>query len=410
MKFYDLIIIGGGPGGLFSGITVGKTGKKVLILEKNSRVGKKLLVAGQGKCNLTNSGELKVFLTKYGDKGKYLKQSLNLFKPKDMINWFEEKGLPLTLIEETGKYFPKTMKSIDVINLLEKECIKNGVEIKNSVTIEKIEIDSEEKFSVITKSESFKTKILLISTGGASYPGTGTTGDGYIYAKNLGHKIINPKPCLTPIFVDNYQFAELSGISFKELNIKLFRENRLIKSTKGDILFTHHNLSGPGLIDFSRYLEKDDILKINFINKEITQFEKEFLENVNINGKKLLKTFLNEQNLPERFLRKFCALNKIDESKKISEVSKKEREIIISLSEYSFRVTRLGNFQIAMATAGGVATEEVNSKTMESKILPNLYFAGEVLDIDGDTGGYNIQAAFSTGYTAALDIIKKLEN
>ncbi|MGL5049326.1 MAG: NAD(P)/FAD-dependent oxidoreductase, partial [Fusobacteriaceae bacterium] len=135
MKSYDLIIIGGGPGGLFSGITVGESGAKVLILEKNSKVGKKLLVAGQGKCNVTNNGELKSFFNKYGNKGKYLKNSLNTFKPKDLINWFEKKGLPLVLVEETGKYFPKTMKSIDVVNLLEKECLKNSVDILNNAII-----------------------------------------------------------------------------------------------------------------------------------------------------------------------------------------------------------------------------------------------------------------------------------
>lgn len=407
MQSYDLIIIGGGPGGLFSGITVGESGKKVLILEKNPKVGKKLLVAGQGKCNLTNSGDMKSFLTKYGDKGKYLRQSLNLFKPKDLIDWFEEKGLPLVLVEETGKYFPKTMKSIDVINLLEKQCLKNGVDILNSAVIKEIEVEEDGKYIVTANGEAYKSEFLLISTGGLSYPGTGTTGDGYRYAKRLGHKIVPTKPCLAPVYVDNYQFAELSGISFKGITVKLFRNNKLIETTKGDILLTHHNLSGPGVIDFSRYLEKDDILKINFLNKEIEVFEKEFLESANSNGKKLLKTFLNEQHLPERFLRKFCQLNKIDESKKLSEISKKEREIIVTLADYNFRVTRVGGFEIAMATTGGVDTNEVNPKTMESKVRKNLYFAGEVLDIDGDTGGYNIQAAFSMGYTAGKDIIKK---
>ncbi|MGL5051350.1 MAG: NAD(P)/FAD-dependent oxidoreductase [Fusobacteriaceae bacterium] len=408
MKSYDLIIIGGGPGGLFSGITVGESGARVLILEKNSKVGKKLLVAGQGKCNVTNNGELKSFFNKYGNKGKYLKNSLNTFKPKDLINWFEKKGLPLVLVEETGKYFPKTMKSIDVVNLLEKECLKNSVDILNNAIIQELKVESDGKFSIKVNNENYNSKFLLISTGGCSYPGTGTTGDGYRYAKSLGHKIVNPKPCLTPVYVDNYQFAELSGISFKSVDIKLFRENKLVEKGNGDILLTHHNLSGPGIIDFSRYIEKDDILKLNLIKKDHDQFENEFLENINTNGKKLLKTFLNEQYLPERFLKKFCLLNKIDETKKISEISKKEREIIVSLSDYPFRVTRLGNFEIAMATTGGVSTEEINSKTMESKIKENLYFAGEVLDVDGDTGGYNIQVAFSTGYTGAQNIIKKL--
>ncbi len=406
MKYYDLIVIGAGPSGIFCSINTAYSNKKVLLVEKNNKIGKKLLIAGHGKCNLTNIGDIKSFLTKYGTANKFIKTSLNSFKPKDMIDWFEKHNLPLTLIEETGKYFPHTMKSLDVVNLLEKELKESGVEILLNSFISNISIDKNNNYLIEIENEIFNTKSLVISTGGASFPATGTTGDGYKYARQLDHTVIHPKPALAPIYVDNYNFTELSGISFKKVTIKLFRNNSLIAENIGDILFTHHNLSGPGIIDFSRYVLKGDILKINLIHVSREVFENNFLKEINLNGKKTIKNFLLSFTIPERFIKRFLELNSIIENKKISEISKLERTIICTLSQYEFKVTRVGDFSIAMATAGGVNLDEINSKTMESKLHKNLYFVGEVLNIDGDTGGYNVQAAFSTGYLAFKNIVK----
>ncbi|MGL4687539.1 MAG: aminoacetone oxidase family FAD-binding enzyme, partial [Fusobacteriaceae bacterium] len=227
MKYYDLIVIGGGPSGVFCSINVAASSKKVLLIEKNNKIGKKLLIAGHGKCNLTNAGDIKSFLDKYGTGNKFLKTSLNTFKPKDMLEWFEKNNLPLTLVEETGKYFPHTMKSLDVVNLLEDKLKKNKVEILVNTSITSISIDENNNYTVEIEKETFTAKSLVISTGGASYPVTGTTGDGYKYAKLLNHTIVQPKPALTPIYVDNYNFTELSGISFKKVSIKLFRNSIL---------------------------------------------------------------------------------------------------------------------------------------------------------------------------------------
>lgn len=409
MKKYDLVVVGAGPAGIFAAIEVAEQGKKVLLLEKNKKIGKKLLIAGQGRCNLTNSCEFKEFFMKYGNEGRFLKSALNEFKPKDLISWFGEKGLKLVLVKETGKYFPETMRSLDVLELLQKEMKRAGVEVATDQFVEKIQEQSE-GYILVTKSEEYFGKNILIATGGASYPATGTTGDGYIYAKKLGHKIINPKPCLTPVYVDSYPFADLSGISFSDIKIDLWREGKILKSTRGDILFTHHNLSGPGIIDFSRYILKDDILGINFLKIDREEFGRELIEGANRNGKQSIKNFLLQYALPERFIKKLLNLWGIDEMKKLSEISKADRVLLIQIADYRMRVTRLGGMEIAMATSGGISLDEVNPKTMESRLLKNLYFAGEVLDIDGDTGGFNIQAAFSTGYLAGKSILKKLKS
>ncbi len=417
MKLWDLIIIGTGPSGLFCGYNTALSGKSTLILEKNLQFGKKLLIAGQGKCNLTHSGDTKSFLTKFGDNGKFLKQSLNNFNPQNLKDWFESLGLPLVLLEETGKYFPNTMSSQDVLKVMIDSCKKAGVIFKNNTCVlstTKINEKNEDAtlnsgyFKVITTNDNevFYAQNIVIATGGMTYPQTGTTGDGYKFAKKLGHSIVTPSPCLTPIFVDNYSFAEISGISVAKVKIGLFRENILIKENRGDILFTHHNLSGPGIIDFSRYVKKNDILKINFVNMEPNEFFLLFQNYSNLNGAHSIKTFLYSLLLPKRLIQKILFIHKLDENRKIAEINKSERKIILSLSDYPFTVIRVGDVNIAMATSGGVCLQEINPKTMESKLCKNLYFVGEVLDIDGDTGGYNIQAGFSTGYTASLNISK----
>lgn len=408
MKKYDLIVVGAGPAGIFAAIEVATQGKKVLIIEKNKKIGKKLLIAGQGRCNLTNGCEFKEFFQKYGEEGRFLKSALNEFKPKDLIRWFEERGLNLVLVEGTGKYFPETMRSLDVVELLEKEMKKNGVEILMDTFLEKIELQGGE-YNLISKDKKYSCKNILISTGGASYPATGTTGDGYMYGKKMGHKIVTPKPCLTPVYVDNYSFGDLSGISFSGVKISLWRDGKIFKTTSGDILLTHHNLSGPGIIDFSRYILKDDLLGINFLKISGEEFQKNLIESAEKNGKQNIKNFLLQYALPERFVKKFLTLLGVDETKKLSEISKMERSTLAQITDYRMRVTRLGGMEIAMATSGGISLEEINPKTMESKICKNLYFAGEVLDIDGDTGGFNIQAAFSTGYLAGKSILKNLK-
>lgn len=403
MKSYDLVVIGGGPGGIFGALTARERGMKVALLEKNKRIGNKILIAGSGKCNLTHKGNPKDFLDKYGENGKFLKEALNKFSPKSLRDFFQEKGLPLELVEESGKYFPNTFKSLDVINLLQKELEKSGVEIITQVTVK--EVEKKESFIIKTDKGDFFSKNLLIATGGKSFAGVGTTGDGYIYAKSLGHKIKPPKPALTPIFIRDYKFSELSGVSFKNIEINFWKENKKILSKKGDVLFTHTNLSGPGILDNSRYVENGVTIQLNYLNMEFSKLLEIFLNESRENGKQSTKRFLLNLQLPERFVKTVLGYLEIEESKKIAELSKEKRDLLLKeFTEKRNEITRVGDFEVAMVTKGGVALEEINPKTMESKIVKGLFFAGEVVDIDGDTGGYNIQGACSMGVLAGRNM------
>lgn len=399
MKF-DLIVIGAGPGGIFTALEAASRGLKVAVLEKNKRIGSKILVAGSGKCNLTHSGKPKEFLDKYGENGKFLKGALNKFSPDKLKDFFKEKGLPLVLVEESGKYFPNTFSSLDVVNLLNKELLKKGVKLFFNVVIENIEKNGE-LFFIKSKDSEFYCDKLMISTGGKSYPGTGTIGEGYIFAKKLGHKIIPPQPALAPIFIKDYKFSELSGISFPQAIISFWKKDIKIIEKKGPILFTHTNLSGPGILDNSRYVEHDTQIEINYIHEKYECALKKFIEEVNINGKQSIKKYLSQYMLPERFLKFILQLLEVKEETKIAEISKLKREEILKyISSNKMEIIKVAGFENAMVTKGGVSLEEINSKTMESKIVKNLYFAGEVIDIDGDTGGYNIQGACSMGVLA----------
>lgn len=403
MKIYDLIVIGGGPAGIFAAIYAAKKNISVAIIEKKNNIGKKILVAGSGKCNVTHQGEINYFLNRYGDHGKFLKNALYNYKPEDLIDFIESKGLKMQALEN-GKIFPETMRSTDVLNLLIKELKKLKVDIFTNNSV----ISSEKKnetFKIETDKEMFSGRNLLISTGGKSYPATGSEGDGYKLAQMFGHSIEAPRPALTTVYVNDYPYADLSGISFQKVKIELYRENKKVKEHYGDVLFTHSNLSGPGIIDFSRYFLKGDTLFINFTGKELEDISEEIIEASKTNGKQSIKRFFSRYNIPERFLKKLFKMHDIDENVKLGELSKADRVLLTKkLSKHEFLISRLGNFDVAMATAGGVSLKEVNQKTMESKLVKNLYFAGELLDIDGDTGGFNIQAACSTGVLAAKSI------
>lgn len=402
---YDLIVVGGGPAGIFSAIYSAKRGLKVALLEKKNKMGKKLLTAGAGKCNLTHTGEPKDFLMHFGDGGKFLKSSLYNYKPEDLKQFFSDNELPLVLVEESGKFFPHTFSSVDVVNLLYSICKKEGVSVLENTTVLELSLIEDDNFVVKTHKGNLSSKNVLIATGGKSYPATGSEGDGYPIAKNLGHSIVEPKPALTPIFVRDYSFSDLSGISFKDASLELYRDNKKIGVHKADLLITHKNFSGPLILDFSRFIRKGDTVKINFLSIKRESLEEEFLEKASFNGKQGIKRFLLELGLPERFVRKFFEVLNIKEDKKLSEISKKERSSIIGgLTEMSFEVSKLGDYDTAMVTTGGVSLKDINPKTMESKKIKGLYFAGEVIDIDGDTGGYNIQAACSMGVLAAKSI------
>lgn len=414
MEQYDVIVIGGGPAGLFAAIaSQGQGGnglRKVLLLEKNPKPGRKLRLSGAGQCNFTHGGDIKDFLSHYGENGRFLKRALYNFSNQDLIKFFKARGLDFVENPE-GKIFPITMKAEDVLEVLLKECDKKAIDILCNHRVERIVKDAD-IFHVYTAGREYRGKYVIIATGGMSYPSTGSTGDGYGWARNLGHSISKPAPALTPLYIKDHPFSELSGISFQAINISLWREGKKMKDWQGDVLITHRGLSGPGILNYSRYVLPGDIIKLSFVSaKNEEEFNRQFISLFQDHGKSLVKNALKNIPIPERLMQKLMELSDISEKVQCAQLDRERRKKLAGLL-YGFplEVERLGDFNIAMVTRGGISLKEVNPNTMESRLVPGLFFVGEVLDIDGDTGGYNIQAAASTGWLAGNSISHKQTN
>ena len=407
LKEYDVIIIGAGPAGLFAGIALGTQNKKVLILEKNNTAGKKLLLSGAGQCNITQDGHMADYANHYGDQYKYIKHALQNFTNNDTVTFFENRGLEMESLHN-GKVFPKTRSARNVLDLLLKECAKYKVDRHYSAPVTQISMD-EGVYLVRTSREEYKAAFVVVATGGMSYPKTGSTGDGYKLGADLGHQIVKPLPALTPVEINDFPFKDLAGVSISDLPITIWRDGKKIKECKGDVLFTHKGLSGPGILNNSRWMRKGDILYLNFIKeKDIQRFDKTLLDEINNSGKDMIKTVLRKQDLPKRLLEAILTYINIPEETQCAQINKNTRNLIVkSLVEFPLTISQMGGYHIAMVTAGGINMKQINPTTMESRINKNLYFIGEVLDIDGDTGGYNIQAALSTAKLCANGIKRK---
>ncbi len=407
----DIIIIGGGPAGLFTAIQcklISKNKLKVIILEKNNTAGKKLLMTGAGQCNITQAGNIKDFLNHYGENKNFIRSSLYKFNNNDLINFFRKRSIDF-VTNDQGKIFPKSYNAADILNTLLNECRELGVDIIANEAVLNVGSTKENTFLIETKENEYICNSLVIATGGQSYPSSGSSGDGYHFASSLGHSISSPVPALTPLHIKNYCFSELAGISLSDLKLSLWRQNKLVMRWSGDLLFTHNGLSGPGILNFSRYIKAGDLIKLHLVNVDNEAvLTNVLLEKINENGKLLLKNILKDFSLPQRLINKLMELANIPHDRKATYLNKENRtQLVKQLYSLPLEVERLGNFNVAMVTSGGVDLNEVNKKTMESRLRTNLYVVGEVLDIDGDTGGYNLQAAFSTAFLAANSITKK---
>jgi predicted Rossmann fold flavoprotein len=407
MEKPDVVVIGAGPAGLSCAIHAAADGCRVLVLEKNPGPGAKLLLSGTGQCNITHEGDIRDFFTHYGGHGKFLKPALLSFSNRDLMEFFRGRGLAM-INGEHGKVFPGTRQAADVLAVLIAECKKQGVSIRCSEPVTAISRDAG-SFTVITGIARYPVGTVVITTGGASYPQCGTTGDGYRLAASLGQPVTETAPALTPLLVRPFPFAALMGLSFEGMRFSVWRAGRKVTDHTGDVLFTHLGLSGPGILDASRGVKPGDVVRLSFAGAmQREEFAADIAKRAAENPNWQVGTILAKYPIPERLNRKLLKISEIPEDQKCAHFSAAQRSVLVTnCTEFPLTVATLGDYKIAMVTLGGVALDSVNMKTMKSKIVPGLFFAGEVLDIDGDTGGYNLQAAFSTGYLAAQGIRKK---
>jgi len=408
---YDLIIVGAGPSGLFCAINSMQKGKKILILEKKNSPGHKLLISGSGQCNITHDGDIQDFFDHYGDHGRFLRPALLGFTNSDLIAYFKAKGLEM-IREKGGKVFPESLRARDVLNILIEQCRDLGVVIKCNQAVKSI-TRNEDGFLVGCIGGSYRSRLLVLATGGRSYPATGSCGDGYSFASVLGHRIAEIGPALTPLLITNYPFSDLAGLSFPDMKISLYRHAK-IREHRGDILFTHEGLSGPGILDLSRYIREKDILKLSFVPDDKRKALEEWLVDMaRLEGARSLLSVLADRPrfvpssvpLYPRLIKRMLQISGIATDLKMAQLTREMRSCLIdNLTGLSLVVSDLYGYNTAMVTRGGVETMEVDPKTMQSRLVKGLYLVGEVLDVDGDTGGYNLQAAFSTGMLAARSI------
>ena len=405
---FDVAVIGGGPTGIMASICAAQNKASVVLIEKNSSLGKKLLLTGDGRCNITNENFINKETVKVlGKQGDFLLSSLSQFGFKETEQFFERHGLKL-IEQEKGKMFPETQKSKDVLNLLITELREKNVKVLlNSKVFEiKAKENNIEKLILENGKEIIADKYIF-TTGGKSYPGTGSTGDGFNWAELLGHKIINPRPALCPIQVKESWVKELSGLSLSDIGLNVLVGNRIVKKWKGDILFAHFGLTGPLILDMSG--EIDELMKKQSITLAIDLFPDKSLDlsklindNRNSNIKKILSLII-----PQRLVSYILSFAKISPTKKGNVILRQERlKIEQILKSITLHPVGLLGFDKSMVTRGGISLKEIDSKTMRSKIINNLFFAGEIIDLNGPCGGYNLQICWTTGCLAGISAAK----
>ena len=402
-----VIVVGGGASGMFAAYSAAKAGNSVILLEKNEKLGKKIYITGKGRCNLTTSVDKSEFFNGVVSNPKFLYGAVNALSSQDVIKFFEDNGLKLKT-ERGNRVFPNSDKASDVTKTLEKVLKSFGVEVRLNETV--TEIINKDGFilGVKTIKETINCDSVIICTGGKSYPLTGSTGDGYDFATQCGHKLVELKPSLVGIELKGSDFLELQGLSLKNVNVTAKLYEKSIFSDFGEMLFTHYGVSGPIILSCSSKINRIDLRNVKIIidlkpalNEETLdkRLQREFKEN---NVKQLNSVM--RSLLPSVLISVVLRQAGVSSSKNCSSITVEERKRIIkTLKNLTFLVNKLRNIDEAIVTAGGVNVKEINPKTMESKLVKGLFFAGEVLDVDAVTGGYNLQIAFSTGYVAGLN-------
>ena len=404
----NIIVVGGGAAGLLAGIAATELGAQVMILEKMRTPGRKMLITGKGRCNITNNCEIAEIIRNLPGNGRFLNSALHRFSNDDMIYLLESHGLQ-TKVERGGRVFPVTDKAKDVVDTLLNIYREKGGKLLVDQTVSKILIEDGCVAGVVTNDgNKYTADAVIITTGGASYPGTGSDGNGFTLAKACGHTIITLKPSLVPLESDSEYIKSLQGLSLRNVKASICCGDKVLASEFGEMLFTHFGFSGPIILSLSKavaeafatgnkdldlIIDLKPALDVQKLDLRIQRDFANYLRKQLVNGMKDL--------LPGRLISVVLDAAFLNPDKPINQVSKEERSrLVYNLKNLSFPITGTRPLAEAIVTAGGVSTKEINPKTFESKIVKKLYFAGEVIDVDGYTGGYNLQAAFSSGYAA----------
>ena len=420
-----VVVIGGGPAGMMAAITASKNGNEVYLLEKNDRLGKKLLITGKGRCNITSSLDIKDFIQNVPGNGRFLYSAFDNYTNLDIINFLKEHGVSVK--EERGnRIFPTSDKSLDVLKAFEAELKNKRVKIKFNTRVVGIETKENKVVSVMYEDENDGQKKILadkviLATGGKTYSATGSTGDGYEIAQKLGHTIVPVKPSLVPLTAEGKSLnicKQMQGLSLRNVQIKLIdtNKNKTIYEDFGEMLFTHFGVSGPMILSSSahllRYKNVDNLLAQSKIQLQIDLKPALSLEKLDL---RLQRDFAQERNkefknslnnlLPQKLIAVIVEQSGIKPNKKVNEITKEERLRLANLlKEFKIIISGYRPLDEGIITSGGINIKEINPKTMESKIIEGLCFAGEIIDVDAYTGGFNLQIAYSTGYTAGNNV------
>ena len=407
-----VVVIGGGAAGLMAAVIAGREGAKVTLLEKMNYVGKKMGITGKGRCNITNACDMSDFIKNTPGNGKFLYGAYERFTNEDLLQLLHDAGLE-TKVERGGRVFPASDSALDVRNTFMKLMKHYGVDVHLEEPVKKLLVDDGVVTGVVTDKETYHADAVVIATGGKSYPATGSTGDGYMLAAQVGHTITDIRPSLVPIVTEESWVKDLMGLSLRNVELSVVAKNKVQAKMFGEMMFTHFGITGPIVLSLShtvgKLMRKKNIgtigLDINLkpaLSPET--LDKRLQKDFDLYSKKQLINGMKDL-LPSRLIPLIIELADIDPQKPINQISKEERQQIgYMLQHMPLTVKGLRPVEEAIVTAGGISLKEFNPKTMESKLVKGLYGAGEVLDIDAFTGGYNLQAAFSTGYVAAMHI------
>lgn len=406
MDQFDVIVVGAGPSGLLAAGRAAELGGKVLLLEKMRQEGRKLLITGKGRCNITNDASINDFIKHVNPNGRFLKNAFSHFFSKDIIDLLHKYGVETTL-ERGGRYFPASNKSSDVLQALLRWVHELKVEIRCGQRVQKLIVENNEIASLKVNGQEFKCQRVILATGGKSYPATGSNGDGYDLAKQIGHHIETIRPALVPLETAGNAAQQLQGLNLKNVKAIVWVNNKKVAEDFGEMIFTHFGLSGPIILTLSRIvvdaLNENSKVDVTVDLKPALDEQKldnRLIRDLNEHGKKKIGNIFRYW-LPSTMVPVFIDLLGLDPEKQCHQVSSKERKQIRHLlKNLPFSITNHRSFKEAIITAGGISKNEISSKTMESKLVKGIYFAGEMIDLDAETGGYNLQIAYSTGWLA----------